>query len=136
MLTQSNLSPVHVNYFTSCQSQHRMLFLILQRMSHFKIKTVPASVVLYLSGQIAWNISPYFVHFLLLVKSRLTCIILIITRIKVQASNSKEEISLQLTILFIIFIYFGCLTDKQWKKVLTISCISTFFCKYEHFYSN
>ena len=53
-----------------------------------------------------------------------------------QASNSKEEISLQLTVLFIIFIYFDCLTDKQWKKVLTISCLSTFFCKYEHFYSN
>ena len=34
-------------------------------------------------------------------------------RIKVQASNSKEEISLQLTVLFIILIYFDCLTDKQ-----------------------
>ena len=92
--------------------------IILRRMSHFKIKNVSAGVVLYLSSQIAWNISPYFVHFLLLVKSRLTCIILIITRIKVQASNSKEEISLQLTVLFIIFIYFDCLTDKQEKKVL------------------
>ena len=32
-------------------------------------------------------------------------------RIKVQASNSKNKISLQLyTVLFIIFIYFDCLT--------------------------
>ena len=42
--------------------------------------------------------------FLLLVKSRLTCIILIITRIKVQAGNSKNEISLQLTVLGFLFI--------------------------------
>ena len=37
-------------------------------------------------------------------------------RIKVQASNSKNEISLQLTVLFIIFIYFDRLTDASNRK--------------------
>ena len=37
----------------------------------------------------------------------------IVTRIKVQAGNSKNEISLQLTVLVLFFIYFDCFTDKQ-----------------------
>ena len=65
-----------------------MFFLMLRRMCHFRIKTLSASVVSVRPNHMKY-ITIFFTFSASIVKSRLTCIILIITRIKVQAGNSK-----------------------------------------------
>ena len=111
---------MHVNYFiyTGKLLHDRVniecFFNITKDMSHFKIKTVSASVVFFVS--VRPNHMKYITIFctfsaLSKVKIDLYNIDKNSKRTKVQASNSKNEISLQLTVLFIIFIYFDCLTD-------------------------
>ena len=94
---------------SSCQSQHR---IHVSKMSHFKINSVSASVVLYLSGPLH-ELSPNFVH-LLLVKSRSTCIIVILN--KSESAGQLQKWNFFATDCFMYFYSFWSLDWQTLEK--------------------